>query len=264
MTARRAFLSNFWAGTKGGLLTTKHIAKMGMARWLFDYLTLNQTSVDQHGVGVVNYGHPITLEQIASDMTEGEPMPRRTIERWLSILKREGYVSTEAHGSRGLTIWIMKAKDKTKKPRTLSGMSAQGAAKVTGKVTGNLPATYGVLSEKLPATNGVEFQNSPPHFVKESPQAIETPAVAAPIPKGFIPKSPSYYNKDAAAQTAAGVSSLLKEAGRELQPPRRMSQADLDARRRELLLQAERIKREHPAKSSPGKVVEMQPQEATA
>ena len=44
-----------------------------------------------------------------------------------------------------------------------------------------------------------------------------------------------------------------------------MSKADADARRRKILLQAEEIKQKYPTKEmSPGKALEMQPQEAIA
>lgn len=241
MTARRAFLSNFWVGTKGGLLTAKHIRKMGMARWLFDYLTRGQTSVNKDGVGVFQYGHPVTLEQIAFDMSEGEDnMPVRTVRRWLSTLKREGYITTESHSGLGLTIWINKAKDKTKKPRTQH----------------NLAATNGRESKELAATSGQEIETSRPHFVKESPQAIETPAVAAPIPKGSISKGPSYYNKPAAAKTAAVECVSLKELAKAKTMPRGKSEAELDATRRELLQQDEKLRRKHPDwYKQPGQVI---------
>jgi hypothetical protein len=195
MTARRAFLSNFWVGTKGGLLTAKHINRMGSAIWLFQYLLRGQTSVNQHGVGVFQYGHPITLEQIAFDMAEGEDtVPVRTIRKWVARLRRAGYISTEQHSSKGVQFWIANAKDKTKKPRTVTPDVSTNVHCGQDK----LPSQKGRESIKLPSQKGRKSENSRPFSVTEILQSVQNQYFPAPIPKGFTPKSLSYYNKHAA------------------------------------------------------------------
>jgi hypothetical protein len=110
----------FWIGAKGGLLDQKHVRKMGSSVWLFLYLLRNQTALNQVGEGVVNYGHPLPLKQVTADL---RGTPARTLRRWVARLRREGYIRTEVHGHGGLTVWIAKGKDKTKKTRLSRSMS---------------------------------------------------------------------------------------------------------------------------------------------
>lgn len=236
-TPRQAFLSNFWVGTKGGLLTAKHIRKMGMARWLFDYLTRGQTGI-KNDLGLFQWGHAITLEQIAFDLREGEDeVPVRTIRRWISRLRREGYIETECHSNQGISFRICKPKIKTLKQK-ITKERAEGILNIRPQMAAS-------------------SENIRPHFVMESSQPPENAEPARAIPKE------SYYKKESGAQTAPSPPPSMKELERKTQPPREMSRAELDARRRELLQQAERIKREHPPREQPGKVLEM-PREATA
>jgi hypothetical protein len=84
---------------------------MGSAVWLFLYLLRNQTGLNAAGEGVVNYGHPLTLEEVGAEF---KGIPERTIRNWAGRLRREGYVRTENHSNRGLSFWIAKAKPKTR------------------------------------------------------------------------------------------------------------------------------------------------------
>jgi hypothetical protein len=77
----------FWTGLKANVIDWKHVRKMGKAIWLFGYLTTRQTALNKAGEGVVNYGHPLTLDTIRSD-TKGIPI--RTLKRWIARLKRNG------------------------------------------------------------------------------------------------------------------------------------------------------------------------------
>lgn len=154
---------NFWIGAKGGLIDLKHYLKMRESVWLFLYLLRNQTSLNQAGEGVVNYGHPLRIRDIAADM---KGIPERTVERWLGRLKREGYIRTENHSNQGITFWIAKGKAKTRKVK----VTREHAVGIL-----NIPPN---LAESLPI--------SPPQIVKESEQAVENAALAIPTPKGFI------------------------------------------------------------------------------
>lgn len=200
MTARQAFLSNFWVGTKGGLLTAKHINRMGSAIWLFQYLLRGQTSVNQQGVGLFQYGHPITLEKIAFDMAEGPySVPVRTIRKWVARLKRAGYITTEQHSSKGVQFWIANAKDKTKKPRTVTSEVSTNVPQKSRQSTCNLPSQKGREIRNFPSQKGRKSENSRPFSVTEILQDFQNEIFADAIPKGFTPKSLSYYNKDAAS-----------------------------------------------------------------
>lgn len=243
---------NFWIGAKGGLIDLKHYLKMRESVWLFLYLLRNQTALNQAGEGVVNYGHSLRIRDIASDM---KGIPERTIERWLGRLKREGYIRTEYHSNQGITFWIAKGKAKTRKVK-VTREQALGIL--------NSPPQMAESFPNSPPDVAGSSLISPPQIVEESEEAVENAALAIPTPKDFTSENPSYYNKDAGAHDAPLSSLSLKEVLRKIQTPVRSSQAELDETRRKLLLQAEEIKRKYPSKSSPGKVVEMQPQEATA
>src|SRR5258708_24874275 len=120
-TPAEAFKENFWIGAKGGLLDLKHYLKMRESVWLFLYLLRNQTSLNQDGEGVVNYGHPLRLEDIATDF---KGIAARTIRRWLNRLKAEGYIRTELHSQQGVTFWIAKGKAKTRKVKVTDDSQA--------------------------------------------------------------------------------------------------------------------------------------------
>jgi len=220
---------SFWIGAKGGLLEKKHVKKMGQAVWLFLYFLRGQTGVNEAGEGIFQYGHPITLDQISSDFGG---VPTRTIRKWCHRLRRAGYIRIEPHSNRGVTVWVAKGKNKTKKLRVATKLESQ----------------LGLESKKLASQNGREFGNSRPFSVKDSAQAIEATEVAGPIPKGFIPKTLSYYNKPAAAQTAAGVSFPFTELAKAKSVPQEKSPWEIDTKRRELLTQAEEIKRKYPTR----------------
>jgi SOS-response transcriptional repressor LexA len=260
---------NFWIGAKGGLVDRKHYLKMGDAVWLFLYLLREQTALNERGEGIANYGHPKTFQQIGDEM---KGIPAETIRMWAAILRRERYIRTESHGHAGLIFWIAKGKPKTRKvkvtyeeakPMQESGQKLQRSPRcnLNGEEIpshGN-PNGEGTSSRSIP--NGEDLPKSPQHVISESLAEF----FDSPTPKGSTSESLSYYNKESAAQTAASVSALFKKEAKKLQPPRPRSAADLDVRRRELLLQAGRIKRDYPAKgSSPRRVLEMQPQEAIA
>jgi len=115
---------HFWVGVKGGLLDKKHYLGIGSAVWLFMYLLLNQTHLNQAGEGVANYGHPLTIEQISYDM---RGISVRTILKWADRLRRKGYIRTKNHGHDGLSFWIAKGKDKTKQRRIQTELAQKAA-----------------------------------------------------------------------------------------------------------------------------------------
>jgi hypothetical protein len=262
-TPREAFKENFWIGAKGGLLDLKHYLKMRESIWFFLYLLHNQTSLNQAGEGVVNYGHPLTLEDVS---TEFKGISTRTIRRWLTRLKTEGYIRTEPHSKQGLTFWIAKGKAKTRKVK----VTTDGANEMQAHSRPDMAASPETSRPQMAASDDDSRPITAAKRAEIIGQFLSDVGIATDsktrIPKGSISESPSYYNKAAAAKTAAvSVSSLMKQIRRKTTPPKAPSQASLDERRRELLLQAERIKRDYPAKGNDlGKVVEMKPQEATA
>ena len=95
---------NFNTGLRGVLFDAKHHKQMGQAIWLYGWLMLRQTR--QEGtIGLVLGGHAVSYREIE----EETGFPRKTLERWMSALRRAGYVVTQAAPS-GVIVQITKAK----------------------------------------------------------------------------------------------------------------------------------------------------------
>jgi len=95
---------NFNTGLRGVLFEECHYVRMGSAIWLYGWLVLRQT----HQTGTTGWvlgGAPVTYREI-----EGETgFNRRTLERWMSLLRRNEYIETEAAPG-GVIVRILKAK----------------------------------------------------------------------------------------------------------------------------------------------------------
>jgi hypothetical protein len=91
-------------GLRGVLFEAQHHARMGAAIWLYGWLVLRQT----HQTGTTGWvlgGAPISYREIE----EETGFNRRTLERWMSVLRKYEYISTEpAQG--GVIVRILKAK----------------------------------------------------------------------------------------------------------------------------------------------------------
>lgn len=95
---------NFHCGLRGVLFEERHYARMGSAVWLYGWLVLRQTH--QTGeVGWVLGGAPVSYREIE----EETGFNRRTLERWMCALRREGYIETTATPG-GVVVRITKAK----------------------------------------------------------------------------------------------------------------------------------------------------------
>jgi hypothetical protein len=79
------------AGSRGVLLEARPHRRMGSAVWLYGGLVLRQT----HRQGVLGWvlgRAPISDREIA----EEAGINGRTLERWMRMLRRHGYIETEA------------------------------------------------------------------------------------------------------------------------------------------------------------------------
>lgn len=95
---------NYSTGLRGVLFEARHYERMGAAIWLYGWLVLRQTH--QSGtVGWVLGGAPIHYREIEEE-TGFSP---KTLERWMRILREQGYIETQAT-TRGLIVRILKAK----------------------------------------------------------------------------------------------------------------------------------------------------------
>jgi DNA-binding transcriptional regulator YhcF (GntR family) len=121
---------NFSTGLRGVLFEARHYARMGSAIWLYGWLVLRQTH-QSGSVGWVLGGAPVRYREIE----EETGFNRRTLERWLSALRREGYIETTA-AQEGISIRITKAK---KFPHAVR-KSAEGVRKIAGSGTQNCGA----------------------------------------------------------------------------------------------------------------------------
>ncbi len=91
-------------GLRGVLFEAQHYARMGAAIWLYGWLVLRQT----HQTGTTGWvlgGAPISYREIE----EETGFNRRTLERWMSLLRKHDYIATES-AQGGVIVRIMKAK----------------------------------------------------------------------------------------------------------------------------------------------------------
>jgi len=137
-------------GLRGVLFEARHYERMGAAVWLYGWLVLRQTH--QKGeIGWVLGGSPISYREIE----EETGFNRRTLERWMHMLRRHGYIETEAVPA-GVIVRITKAKKFPQAGRNCAGpirKSAGGAAQIRVANADNLPlnhrATGGIGSSSL-------------------------------------------------------------------------------------------------------------------
>src|ERR1700735_41409 len=122
---------DFSTGLRGVLFEARHYARMGSALWLYGWLVLRQTH-QSGSIGWVLGGAPVRYREIE----EETGFNRRTLERWLSTLRREGYIETSA-AQEGVRIRIMKAKKFPQAGRK----SAEGVRKSAGRGTRNCGAS---------------------------------------------------------------------------------------------------------------------------
>ena len=122
---------NFSTGLRGVLFEARHYARMGSAIWLYGWLVLRQTH-QSGSVGWVLGGAPVRYREIE----EETGFNRRTLERWLSALRREGYIETTV-AQEGISIRITKAK---KFPQGVR-KSAEGVRRIAASPTRNCGAS---------------------------------------------------------------------------------------------------------------------------
>jgi hypothetical protein len=95
---------DFNTGLRGVLFEAQHYERMGAAVWLYGWLVLRQTH-QSGSVGWVLGGAPISYREIEDETG----FNRRTLERWMTTLRRHGYIETEPAPA-GVIVRITKAK----------------------------------------------------------------------------------------------------------------------------------------------------------
>jgi hypothetical protein len=119
---------NYNTGLRGVLFEERHYARMGSAIWLYGWLVLRQTH-QTGSTGWVLGGAPVTYREIECETG----FNRRTLERWMSLLRRNDYIATEAAPG-GVVVRILKAKKHLQGPRLGTPADAQRARKVAETV----------------------------------------------------------------------------------------------------------------------------------
>ena len=130
VAASRMREKNYNTGLRGVLFEARHYARMGSAIWLYGWLVLRQT----HQTGTTGWvlgGAPITYREIECETG----FNRRTLERWMSVLRRNAYIATQAAPG-GVIVRIMKAKKHLQGARLGNQVDAQRARKVAETVRG--------------------------------------------------------------------------------------------------------------------------------
>jgi hypothetical protein len=102
---------DFNTGLRGVLFEARHYQRMGSAVWLYAWLVLRQTH-QTGSVGWVLGGAPVSYKEIE----EETGFNARTLERWMSTLRRHGYIETEP-ATGGLVVRITKAKKHSQSAR---------------------------------------------------------------------------------------------------------------------------------------------------
>ncbi len=123
-------------GLRDGVLEEKHQRQMGQARWLFDWLISKETS-EKDGIGIVNYGKPLTTNEISLALGR----PQKTIKRWISRLRTWAYIRTTKTLSQGLIFTIHKAKRFNRLTGNPQGFSTKTPVRATNGP--NVRATNG-------------------------------------------------------------------------------------------------------------------------
>lgn len=92
----------FYITISNGLLEDDHHEKMGSSVWLFMWFIDKVTKIDNRGFGLVLGGKPINFDEITN-------IKRRTAQRYLARLKKEGYIEVK-RTMRGVIVKVVKAK----------------------------------------------------------------------------------------------------------------------------------------------------------
>jgi hypothetical protein len=191
----------FWIGAKGGLCEEKHRRRMGEAVWLFLWLLMRQTGVNDAGEGMVLYGKTVRLLDIANDTG----FPIGTLHRWSELLAQQDYIRIEVEPRVGSIYYILNAKRKSSGKLTRSRKNGESDVSNNGNEKGQFDSSPGNVN----SISGNEIESKSQKTKASSSKATT-----------LIPKSLSYSNKAAAATAAAVPSPSVEQVAREKQIPR--------------------------------------------
>lgn len=117
-------MKGFGIYVKNNLLEPKHYQTMGEALWLYLWLLDKMTSVNEHGMGKVLSGRPITYEDVNEDLG----VSRQVYLRWIKKLRGAGYINT-LRTPKGLVFTVNKA-EKIFGKRSINNNTSSSVKKV--------------------------------------------------------------------------------------------------------------------------------------
>jgi biotin operon repressor len=184
---------NFNTGLRGVLFDAKHHQQMGQAVWLYGWLVLRQTR--QEGtMGLVLGGHPVSYREIE----EETGFARKTLERWMSVLRREGYIVTQS-ATTGVIVRITKAKKWAAQPTEQIAMPFADRIETSSQLPlEDAAARAGNRQAETPAPNPPAVRNKFP-----------TPAEPRAVPLKF--EEPQRKFADGSPQFCASVGTQVSE-----------------------------------------------------
>jgi hypothetical protein len=213
---------DFNTGLRGVLFEAQHHERMGAAVWLYGWLVLRQTH-QSGSVGWVLGGAPISYREIE----EETGFNRRTLERWMTTLRRHGYIETETAPA-GIVVRITKAKKFPQGGRNSADgvrKAAEGSThnlqKRTSKCESNQNITDGIGSSSIVGSQERSEKPSPhADFHSQSKNQVQNPA------ENPNPKSPGLDQRQNQSQPKQ----------RPNQPPNAQREPELSVRETYLLI----------------------------
>jgi hypothetical protein len=175
-------------GLRGVLFEAQHHARMGAAIWLYGWLVLRQT----HQTGTTGWvlgGAPISYREIE----EETGFNRRTLERWMRLLRRHEYIATEA-AQGGVIVRILKAKKHGR-----SGESARPGRNVAESVrkdAGRSPQKCVPVARKIPSDQRIASGISSSSVVRIK-ERIEQSEIHTPVENFASPTRDHAYPNNA-------------------------------------------------------------------
>lgn len=215
-----------FVGITPGILDYKHDMKLGKARGLFEFLVMKQTPTP---VGYVNYGHPITYAWI---MERYPGMPRRTCERHIATLRAEGYIATELK-SNGFRVQVLNPKKWSSqlrlpldRPAPVKDLNSFPQGREIQEVAHQVRQEWRTKRDRI----YISFKD---RSKDEKERQTETP-------------EPNCGNVEISPEDKLNLERQIAQVHKRLSLPssgRQKTAAELDARRRELLDQAELLRK---------------------
>ena len=203
-------------GVRGGLVDWKHVERMDRAVFLFLWAVLRQTGSGKDGRGVVNYGKPVTIGQIADEIRA----PYATIRKWLARLEEYGYLKRASFADNSFALFVCSEKKFHKNPQYRDRPYTDGDS---DRIRTETPTIY---DHRLASKPKKTFGFTPPNVkdIRKECKELRPDEPAESLPLNSKPEPPEEKPPS------------LRDVAREKQLPRASkSAAELDAERRRQL-----------------------------